>query len=150
MHGVADFDELKPAYIVGYGGDSYNTVTFNNNRSALINGIPSSVIFIMSNNNAGLNHILSTINNAGNGEKIITVFSIPRLAVKDRLSEFDEQTLLYVTSILYLDYNQTVVTKTLNARPSTIDGYTPRNKKLLQFPFVYLAFNPSNRITKYI
>lgn len=31
---------------------------------------------------------------------------------------------------------------TLISRPNSIDGYTPRNKKLLQFPYLYVAFNP--------
>ena len=45
-----------------------------------------------------------------------------------------------------MDYNfsQPATTKTLNARPSTIDGYTPRNKKLLTYPYLYVGLNPFN------
>lgn len=42
------------------------------------------------------------------------------------------------------DIKENPVTKTLNARPSSIDGYTPRNKKLLTYPYLYLGFNPYN------
>lgn len=32
----------------------------------------------------------------------------------------------------------------LNSTPTTLDGYTPRNQKLRQYPFCYLGFTPTN------
>lgn len=50
----------------------------------------------------------------------------------------------YYWDFLEQNFSETPITKTLNARPTSIDGYTPRNKKLLQYPYLYLGFNPQN------
>lgn len=42
------------------------------------------------------------------------------------------------------NFKQTPVTKTLSSRPSSLDGYTPINKKLLQYPYCYLGFTVDN------
>lgn len=57
--------------------------------------------------------------------------------------------ILHGTHTYFVDYlerniSENPVTKTLNSRPSSIDGYTPRNKKLLTYPYLYLGFNPYN------
>lgn len=112
--------------------------------------MPSSITFILGITRNDYKTIVRTINNTNlAGDKIISCFTLPRLALKDTIQTAEAQHADGVI-ILSRDENQPVVTKTLNARPSTIDGYSPRNKKLLQYPFLYLAFNPSNRITKYI
>ena len=36
----------------------------------------------------------------------------------------------------------------MNSRPSSIDGYTPKNSKLLTYPYLYLGFNPQNGSSK--
>ena len=46
------------------------------------------------------------------------------------------------------NHNESAISKTLNARPSSIDGYTPRNAKLLTYPYLYLGFNPQNGMKK--
>ena len=148
--GVADFDELKPLFIVAYAGTTFNGVSLPN-WSRTYNGMPSSVMFILCDSE-GLNSTLATINTQDQqGEAIVTVFSIPRLPVLSIYNSMQEMSPVQHRRLLGdTSYNQAAITKTLTARPSTIDGYTPRNKKLLQYPFLYLAFNPSNRITKYI
>lgn len=45
-------------------------------------------------------------------------------------------------------FKETPITKTLLARSNSLDGYTPRNKKLLQYPYLYLGFNPQNGTKK--
>lgn len=50
----------------------------------------------------------------------------------------------YFVEVMDYNFNQSATTKTLNARPSSIDGYTPRNKKLLTYPYLYVGFNPYN------
>lgn len=50
----------------------------------------------------------------------------------------------YFVEVMDYNFNQSATTKTLNSRPSSIDGYTPRNKKLLTYPYLYVGFNPYN------
>lgn len=54
----------------------------------------------------------------------------------------------YFFDFIEQNFSETPIQKTLNARPSSIDGYTPRNKKLLQYPYLYLGFNPQNGVKK--
>lgn len=143
----SEFDDLKPAYIIAYSGDTYDgdpISQFTNNY----NGIDSSIVFILCNNTAAYRTCLSIINNTDHaGDKILTCFAIPRLAVKDKLAELEIDEPGVTTYVVYpmtSSYMQSVVTKTLPSRPSSINNYTPRNKKLLQYPFLYLGFNPQN------
>lgn len=36
-----------------------------------------------------------------------------------------------------------------HGRPTNLSGYTPKNKKLLTYPYCYLTFNPSGNIYRY-
>lgn len=54
----------------------------------------------------------------------------------------------YFYDVLDQNHKENPISKNLNARPSTIDGYTPRNKKLLTYPYLYLGFNPQNGTSK--
>lgn len=50
------------------------------------------------------------------------------------------------------DFKAPEHTVTLNSRPNSIDGYIPRNKKLLSYPFLYVGFNPlggSSKLYRY-
>ncbi len=145
VDGTAEFDELEPYYIVAYTGESLGNTTIDQSGNDY-NGIASSITYIYANNTAGLRILLQIINNAGNGDKILTVFSIPKLALKNKIEEIevDPNVNYYYYEIMDYNYKQSVVTKTLTSRPSSIDGYTPRNKKLLTYPYLYLGFNPPN------
>lgn len=54
----------------------------------------------------------------------------------------------YYWKFIEENFKQNPITKTLLSRPSSIDGYTPKNKKLLQYPYLYLGFNPQNGTKK--
>lgn len=148
--GTASFDELKQCYIVAFSGDSMFTQTISQDGYSY-NGIPSSVTFILCNNIGGLNACLHFINEAQQGDKIVSVFSIPRLAVKTRLAELespDPSVTTYVSDPMTYNYTQSAVTKTLTSTPSSLDGYTPRNQKLRTYPYLYVGFNPANGTNK--
>ena len=83
--GTAEFDELEPIYIVAFIGDNFGQETISN-RGYEYNGIYSSIAFILTNSTGTA---LQIINQAGDGDKILTVFSIPRLAVKSLLDEIE-------------------------------------------------------------
>ena len=114
-------------------------------QGIIINGVPSGLYYCLCNNYT-IQGLLQTINNAGFGQSIIAVFSVPALAFVGynslTLSELieDSAMLLWIVT----DFKASAQTLNLTARPSTIDSYSPRNKKLLTYPYLYLGFNPQN------
>lgn len=146
VQGTAGFDELEPAFIVAYTGDTYGQQQISD-FGFNYNGIPSSVAFIATTN--ALHTVLQIINQVNqSGDKILTVFSIPKLAIQSRIPVDPPGQTTYYAEVLPSTFKQNPITKTLNSRPNSIDGYTPRNKKLLQYPYLYLGFNPQNGIQK--
>lgn len=87
VEGTAEIDELEPAYIVAYTGDSYKTgdseVAISQDGYSY-NGIYSSVTFAVANN-YGFNVLMAILNLQDNSEKVLTVFTVPKLAVKSLL-----------------------------------------------------------------
>lgn len=51
-------------------------------------------------------------------------------------------------AIILDNHMESPITKTLISTPASLDGYTPRNQKLRQYPFLYLGFNPPNGTSK--
>lgn len=91
INGTANFDELEPAYIVAYSGDSYNKGTpqapdivnvAQNGYS--YNGIYSSITYAVCNK-YGFNTLMTILQLNDNSSKIVTVFTVPKLAVKSLL-----------------------------------------------------------------
>lgn len=149
---TATIEDLEPAYIVAYSGnqlagsDPVQQIDQNGHR---YNGIFSSITYILAND-YGFDVLMRTLQNGNNSDYIVTVFTIPSLAVKSLLpvDPPGQHTYFYKVLDKQLEYSQNPIIKTLNSRPSSIDGYTPRNKKLLTYPYLYLGFNPQNGSSK--
>lgn len=146
IEGTADFDDLLPVAIIAYSRNPHDdgfTQEVPTAQGVIANGIPNGMYFCIASFNY-LQGVLQTINNAGYGEAILTIFTVPAFS----LIGFNNWTLQDITSgVLWWfvsSYKAQPVTKTLLSRPSSIDGYTPRNAKLLQYPYLYLGFNPQN------
>lgn len=153
--GVADFDELIPVAIVAYSRNPYTdglTSQVPTAQGVIANGIPNGMFFCICSFDM-LQGLLSSINSAGYGESVVTVFTVPALA----LIGFNGWTLndIITGGVLYWlvnDFKATPITKQLVSTPSSLDGYTPRNQKLRTYPYMYLGFNPTNgsqKIYKY-
>ena len=150
VEGTAEFDDLEPAYIVAYSGDSYQVgddepVSVAQNGYNY-NGIYSSVTFAVAND-YGFPVLMKIMNENANSDKVLTVFTVPKLAVKSLLPA-DTSRNTYFWKFLDQNFTETPTTKTLLARSNSLDGYTPRNKKLLTYPYIYLGFNPQNGTKK--
>ena len=148
INATAEIDDLEPVYIIAYSGDqilnSQGGVYESVGQSGYsYNGVFSSVTFILTNE-YGFNVIMEFLNSADNSNHVVTVFSVPKLAVKNKLPNDSGGTHTYFVEVMDYDFNQPATSKTLNSRPSSIDGYTPRNKKLLTYPYLYVGFNPYN------
>lgn len=137
VEGTAEFDELEPVYLVAFSGDKFQENNINKNGYQY-NGIYSSVAFILTNITGTA---LGIINQQGDGDKILTVFSVPKLAVNSQIPTGEGTQ--YYAKILESNKENPIV-KTLVSTPSNIDGYTPKNQKLRTYPYMYLGFNPSN------
>lgn len=151
VEGTAEIDDLEPAYIIAYTGDSYQ---IDNDPPKPVkqegynyNGIYSSVTFCVANS-YGFPGIMSILNQNANSSHILTVFTVPKLAVKSLIPVDPPGTHTYFYDFIEDYFKENPVTKTLLSRSNSLDGYTPRNKKLLQYPYLYLGFNPQNGTKK--
>lgn len=133
--------DFEPAYIIAYSGDAIGQTQINQN-GASYNGIFSSIKYILCNS-GGFKDLMSDLMNDQQADYIVTCFTVPILAVKDIYVPDLPQTLLLDTNI-----NQNAIDYSVASRPSSLDGYIPRNKKLLQYPFTYLGFNKPNSTSK--
>lgn len=147
--GTGDFEELKPAYMVAYIGDSYVDRDGNSHPVSQIgysyNGIYSAITFVVCDQ-LGFQFFMEIMQYGDNSSKVITCFTVPQFAVQDALDEAKQHD--YKFKIMEDIYEQAPITKTLVGVPAQIDGYTPRNQKLRTYPYLYLAFNPSNGSAK--
>lgn len=88
VEGTAEFDELEPAYVVAYTGDNYQVgddppVSISQ-EGYNYNGIYSSVTFAVANSN-GFKVLMRILNENANSDKVLTVFTVPQLAVQSLL-----------------------------------------------------------------
>ena len=88
VEGTAEIDELEPAYVVAYTGDSYQVgsdpaVPVKQNGYDY-NGIFSSVTFAVANE-YGFSALMRIMNEKANSDRVLTVFTVPKLAVKSLL-----------------------------------------------------------------
>lgn len=74
---------------------------------------------------------------------IVACFTVPILAFKSVYVADLPLQLKVDTSITETPIDYSVAT-----RPTSLNGYTPKNKKLLTYPYCYLAFNPSSSTSK--
>lgn len=88
VEGTAEIDDLEPAYVLAYSGDSYQVgsdppVSVAQNGYNY-NGIYSSVTFAVAND-YGFSVLMAIMNQNANSDKVLTVFTVPKLAVKSLL-----------------------------------------------------------------
>lgn len=78
--GTAGYDDLEPCFVIAFTGDHVGPRQITS-QGWEFNGIPSSVAFIVAGIES-INVLLNIINDDGSGDKILNVFTIPKLAVK--------------------------------------------------------------------
>ncbi len=157
-NGTAEFDELEMVPVIAYSGETVpglNGVgSFNLQQGGyIINGIPSSVAFILCNTTDAFNMFMRAIQEETYSQYLISCFTVPRLAVANFMNSNYQIPAYSIPGIFVLDNknynnNQTRTTKQLVSTPSSLDGYTPRNQKLRTYPYLYVGFNPPNGSSK--
>lgn len=168
--GTASLSDLEPVYILVYSdkyisykeSDEAAYTVYGLGYGQFINGIPQACAFIACENVTKLGYLMTSIvgypSDQGNNqsEKLISYFTVPKLAVKTLMVDANRiKTLIGDTpldDVYLLTGSATATTATFTARPTAIDGYTPRNKKLLTYPYLYLGFNSpfgNNQVFRY-
>ncbi len=136
-------------YIVNYhGSDSYNNditvVTgstvgpsdYENYSMCVYNAIPVPMVYCRWDTLSDLATFLNNLNSVGKIEALKTMFFCPKWLCPKAVGT------VYVTE------STTVGSQTLGISPiTTLDGYTPVNKKLLTYPYCYIAL--SNAMGQY-
>lgn len=138
---------MEPVYVIAYSrnpcadGLATGTPTA---YGSIINNIATGIWYCVGSRN-GILKILNDINVLGYGDSVVAAFTIPALAIygKDSLDEYidDDDVVFFWPWDGFTSAGRDV---TLNSTPSQINGYTPKNKKLLTYPYCYLGFCPSN------
>lgn len=84
-------------------------------------------------------------------ESIVAIFSVPAIALyslpnvsQENLLDIDSEFARWIPD----GFESPGRELTLLGTPSSIDGYIPKNKKLLTFPYTYVGFTPSNGTPK--
>lgn len=155
---------LSPYYVIAYTGDKVsdgtNEVTIPDERGMSINGIPSSVPFIICDTQARFIEILQGINKIGRGDNIITCFTVPHAAVYDFFvnGKMNGTTTIPLNCCILSKgtYSTTRKTYSIPHYDSFYYGpgitYTPKNKKMLQYPYMYFgtgAGTSDNKVYRY-
>lgn len=143
---------LGICYVIAYGRDPSDvgggTSSYN---GCFVNGIASGLWYYIGNMNKVL-EMIRTIDNAGYGGDIKAVYSIPTVSILGwdpsyTIDELDDRYQVWgfwVNNQFYSDGREF----SLAGIPNSLNGYTPRNQKLRQYPFQYLGFTPTNGTNK--
>ena len=145
------------AYVIAFSKDPYTipgmpTPSPVYMHGTLVNNIASGLWYYIGNY-VDVLEMLFTLNTAqvGLGNDVIAVFSIPTCAINGidskTLAQLDDPTtsfgqwIINATSFPAVEWD-------FGVEITTVGGYTPRNKKLLQYPYTYLGFNANNGTSK--
>lgn len=148
ISGTANLKGLNPYFVVAYSRNPYDDGLTQEKpaaQGAIVNGVPSGVFYCVCTSDM-LQGLLQTINSKGFGDSIISVFTVPCFAFVGVNNWTIDDVTNNKSKLMWIihDYTAPSYSQTLISRPNSVDGYTPRNKKLLTYPFLYIGFNPPN------
>lgn len=141
---------FNPVWVVAYTGNKIGDEDIPQS-SFVVNGIAQSVAFLIATSPYSYAQLMNTLNNTENASTyILSCFSVPELAVSTLLTA---DNMLSSIQNVYLfaggkTYEQPETYTNITNKPTSIDGYTPVNKKLLTYPFCYMAFSSQNASQK--
>lgn len=152
--GTAEIDDLNPVSVWAYGSDKitilgteYDILVSHDASNNKVNGIPTSVNFICTTSDLAYADLAYSLEAYGNqSEYVVAHFTVPYVAVKNNLHSFESQGAPANTYVIY--GTSTPTTQNLISTPATLDGYTPVNQKVRQYPYMYLGFNPAQGSSK--
>lgn len=135
-------DYLEPVTILAYMGDNLGGDTIDTDGGDY-NGISSAVPFLLTDN-LHTRVLIHKINADGKGNMIFAVFTVPKLAVKNFIESHQSDIINNGYVKMEGSIKQPEQTILTMERPKRLNGYNPRNKKLLTYPYCYLGFTAPN------
>ncbi len=160
----ANVSGLNPVYVWAYSNNKITMINPTQHTSTHefdlgtdnahnINGIFTSVFYLVATNANAYAHIATCLTLNNQSEYVVAHFSVPSLAISTGTGgncvDFTSGTSGYHVDGMYeLAGKAAATTKTLLATPSSLDGYTPKNNKVRQYPYVYIGFNPPQGTSK--
>lgn len=133
--------DFEPCYVIAYSGSDIGDTSFTQ-LGQTVNGIYSSIAFVLCNI-GGFKECMSILNHTDDGQYVVATFTVPILAFKSIYVPDIPTATRIESNIIEQPIEYTVAT-----RPTNLNGYTPKNKKLLTYPYTYIGFNPSNGSSK--
>ena len=101
--------------------------------------------YFSNNASSSLNDILKKIDDAGYADNINFMFLAPFNSFeKDDATIIDNGKVKENYLVKYMDWENVITGDTAPTKLRTLDGYQPRNNKLLTFPFCYLRVTNNN------
>ncbi len=141
-----NYEDFNPVTVCAFSGSTILDPDSPDNPVPLpqigysYNGIYSSIIFLLAKTPTQQQHLFRMLQFRNNSDYIVTIFSVPQFAVKSQASEGSGNDFIILNKNIYENPH----TIKLGQRPSQINGYIPKNKKLLTYPYIYFAFNAPN------
>ena len=146
---------LGICYVLAIGRDPY-TISGTGASSSIyhgnvVNNIASGLWYYIGNYTNVLT-MVQTIVTAGFGDDIVSLYSIPTCAIHGWSEDYTLEELDDPNSVWgfwcqnFADFPG--ITYDISIANTNLNGYTPRNKKLLQYPYCYLGFNAPNGASK--
>lgn len=148
---------LNEVYVIAFSRDpsEYQEIwaqTPTGEYGCMINKFASGLWYCLCSASACRTYLkLINSSSIGLGSSVVAVFTVPALAcygigelTETELNTPDSGFNWWITG----DASSTGRELTLNSTPTSINGYTPKNKKLLTYPYCYLGFTPSNGTQK--
>lgn len=143
-------DNLEPYFVIAYSGDYIEwqgTKTEIPQSGFLVNGIPSSIAYLICGGSTSFSAMVDIINECGMGDKIFTCFTVPQCCFESMYAPYvmngATETNLPCCIISKGSYPNPEKEITFN-KNNVLDNYTPRNKKLLNYPYNYIGFTALN------
>ena len=149
-------------YVIGCTKDYTLSYTPHGN---IYNGLYSGKTYFATNTSSGVDGIISKYSGDGYAEDIAEIFTVPYNLISAMIDQTAYDSNLGVYRLLQ-NVSIAQVGNDIITRPSSIDGYTPKNKKLLTYPYQYILVdnnagnsaiyqyelfnNPSNCVLKVI
>ena len=139
-------------YCIAYSRDPSDVGGQSGNiNGCYVNGIASGLWYYIGSMVSILQKLLQ-IDQAGHGEDVKAVYSIPTVSILGwnpdySIQELDDRYQVWGFWVAG-QFEGNGREFTLAGIPTSLNGYTPRNQKLRQYPFQYLGFTPTNGTNK--
>lgn len=153
---------LEPVYVFCYGDAIWRSVDSQGDphdydleisvgASNSMNGMPvTDIYYLCSDTLLGCFYLQHSFMLNNQSEKLVAAFTVPKFCISGITNTIKQAggTALDVSNVYVLSGNSAAATSTFSSTPATLDGYTPKNAKVRQYPYLYLGYNPPNGTSK--